>query len=122
MSSSTFPKARLSFSASGAVEVSHHRLGRAYRLVAMVEGNEAMLLPAHAKGHDFVAALADFFQAALDDALGCITPGLRILFDMTPRQPLDKRVPRAGLSEGFSGINLEDQTLAGSCPTVETEA
>jgi hypothetical protein len=88
----------------------------------MVEGNEAMLLPAHTKGHDFVAALADFFQTALDDALGCITPGLGILFDMTPRQPLDKRVRRAGLSENFSGINLEHETLAGSCPTVETEA
>jgi hypothetical protein len=88
----------------------------------MVEGNEAMLLPAHAKGHDFIAALADFFQTALDDALGRITPGLRILFDMTPRQPLDKRVWRAGLRENFSGISFEHQTLAGSCPTVETEA
>ena len=88
----------------------------------MVEGNEAMLLPAHTKGHGFIAALADFFQTALDDALGCITPGLGILFDMTPRQPLDKRVWRTGLREGFSGINLEHETLAGSCPTVETEA
>ena len=88
----------------------------------MVEGNEAMLLPAHAKGHDFVAALADFFKTALDDALGRITPGLRILFDMTSRQSIDKRVWRAGLRESFSGINLEYQTLAGSCPTVETEA
>lgn len=88
----------------------------------MVEGNEAMLLPAHAKGHDFIAALADFFQTALDDVLGRITPGLRILFDMTLRQPLDKRVWRAGLREGLSGINLEHETLAGSCPTVETEA
>jgi hypothetical protein len=47
---------------------------------------------------------------------------LGILFDMTPRQPLDKRVWRAGLREGFSGINLEHETLAGTCPTVETEA
>jgi len=88
----------------------------------MVEGNEAMLLPAHAKGHDFVAALADFLQTALHDALGRITPGLGILFDMTPGQPLDKRVWRAGLSENSSGIDVEHQTLAGSCPTVETEA
>jgi hypothetical protein len=81
-----------------------------------------MLLPAHTKGHDFIAALADFFQTALDDALGCIAPGLGILFDMTPRQPLDKRVRCARLRENSSGINLEHETLAGSCPTVETEA
>jgi hypothetical protein len=80
------------------------------------------LLAAHAKGYDFVAALGDFFQAALDDVLGPVTPGLRILLDMTSRQTIDKRVRRAGLSENFSGIDLEHETLAGGCPAIETEA
>ena len=77
----------------------------------MVEGNEAMLLPAQAKGHDFIAALADFFQTALDDALGRITPGFRILFDMTPRQSLDKRVRRAGLGENFPELTSSTRPL-----------
>ena len=88
----------------------------------MVEGNEAMLLPAHAKGHDFVAALADFFQTCLDHALDRITPRLRILFDMTPRQTFNKRVRRARLSNDFSGIGFEHKTLAGGCPAIEPEA
>jgi hypothetical protein len=91
-------------------------------LVAIVEGNETMLLRAYAKGHNFVAALADFFKAGLHDVLGRITPGLRILFDMTPRQTLYKRVRRTGLSENFSGIDLKHETFAGGCPAIETEA
>jgi hypothetical protein len=47
---------------------------------------------------------------------------LRILFDMAPRQTVDKRMRRAGLSENFSGIGFEHETLAGGCPTIETEA
>ena len=91
-------------------------------MVTIVEGNEAVLLRAYAKGHNFVSALAEFFKAGLDDVLGRITPGLRILFDMAPRQTVDKRMRRAGLSENFSGIGLEHETLAGGCPAVETEA
>ena len=91
-------------------------------MVTIVEGNEAVLLRAYAKGDNFVATLPDFFKAGLDDALSCITPGLRILFDMAPRQTVDKRMRRAGLSENFSGIGLEHETLAGGCPAVETEA
>jgi len=76
----------------------------------------------YAKGDNFVAMLPDFFKAGLDDALSCITPGLRILFDMAPRQTVDKRMRRAGLSENFSGIGLEHETLAGGCLAIETEA
>ena len=121
MSSSTFPRARVSFSACGAVEVSHHSFaGRTGWLRSSRVTRPCCC--AYAKGHNFVSALAEFFKAGLDDVLGRITPGLRILLDMTPRQSIDKRVRRAGLSENFSGINLEHKTLAGSCPTVETEA
>ena len=91
-------------------------------MVTIVEGNEAVLLRAYAKGDNFVAALPDFFKAGLDDALSRIAPGLRILFDVAPRQTADKRVRRARLSNDFSRINLEDETLAGGCPTIETEA
>jgi hypothetical protein len=91
-------------------------------LVTIVEGNEAVLLRTYAKGYKFVSAIADFFQARLDDALGRITPGLRILFDMTLWQTLDKRVRRARLSDNFSRIGFEDETLAGGCPAIEAEA
>jgi len=91
-------------------------------LVTIVESNEAVLLRGNAKGDNFVAAFADFFKAALDDALSRIAPGLRILFDMAPRQTVDKRMRRARLSENFSGIGLEQETLAGGCPAIETEA
>ena len=77
----------------------------------MVEGNEAMLLPAHAKGHNFVATLADFFQTALDDALGRITPGLGILFDMPPRQPLDKRCGALACARAFPELTSSTRPL-----------
>jgi hypothetical protein len=80
------------------------------------------LLRAYAKGDDFAAALPDFFKAGLDDAFSRITPGLRILFDMAPRQTVDERVRRARLSNDFSRIKLEYETLAGGCPAIETEA
>src|SRR6266513_4482782 len=104
MSSSTFPRARFHFSASGAIEVSHHSFaGRTGWLRSL---RVTRPLRAYAKGDNFVATLPDFFKAGLD-ALSCITPGLRILFDMAPRQTVDKRMRRAGLSENFSGIDLE---------------
>src|SRR5204862_7263804 len=42
------------------------QLRRAHRLVKIVEGNEAVLLRAYAKGDNFVATLPDFFKAGLD--------------------------------------------------------
>jgi len=69
-----------------------------------------------------VASLADFFKSALDDSCTRITPHLRILSDMPRRQTVDKRMRRARLSENFSGIGFEHETLAGGCPAIETEA
>ena len=51
-------------------------------LSPLIAGDEAVLLRAYAQDEQFPNCL----QARLDHLFGCITPGLRILFHLAPRQ------------------------------------
>src|SRR4051794_8378511 len=48
--------------------------------------HEAVLLRAYAQDEQFVAIFPNCLQARLHHLFGCITPGLRILFHLAPRQ------------------------------------
>ena len=55
-------------------------------LSPLIAGDEAVLLRAYAQDEQFVAIFPNCLQARLDHLFGCITPGLRILFHLAPRQ------------------------------------
>lgn len=80
-----------------------------------------MLLGTHSNRDHLAATLSDFLQTSENHPLGCIGPNLRLLLDVAAREPFNERMWRTRLSENFSAISVQNQSLAGGCPAIEAE-